>query len=114
LVDEARRGDPSAREVLARVAADIGHALAQVVEIVDPGAVVVSGVVAGAGDLFLEPLAQAMHGNAFAVRGRRVPVRQAAFGRDAGLIGAATLALDSFVYNPEADVLADPAAAGLR
>jgi predicted NBD/HSP70 family sugar kinase len=114
LVEEAKRGGAEARAVLARVGDDIGHALAQVVEIVDPGAVIIGGAVAQAGELFLEPLGQAMHANAFAVRGRRVPVRQASFGRDAGLIGAAAVALERFVYHPGAEVLAEPSAGLVR
>lgn len=114
LVEEAKRGDAAARAVVARVADDIGHALAQVVEIIDPGAIVLGGSIAQAGELFLDPVGQAMHASAFAVRGRRVPVRQASFGRDAGLIGASAVALERFVYHPGAEVLAEPAAGPVR
>jgi predicted NBD/HSP70 family sugar kinase len=107
LVELALAGDGSALALLAEVAQGLGRALAQVVEILDPRAVIVNGVIAEAGQAVLEPLAVALHESAFAVRGRLVPVRAASFGRRAGLIGAATLALNEFVYNPEADLFAE-------
>ncbi len=111
LVELARAGDGAALALLAEVAQGLGRALAQVVEILDPGAVIVNGVIAEAGEAVLGPLAAALHESAFAVRGRLVPVRAASFGRRAGLIGAATLALNEFVYNPEADLFAERAPA---
>jgi len=49
-----------------RVAESLGVALAQVVEIADPGAVILNGVIAEAGDLLLRPLADALHRSALA------------------------------------------------
>ncbi|MDQ6671908.1 MAG: ROK family protein [Chloroflexota bacterium] len=110
LVELALAGDTRARAVLADVAESLGLALAQVVEIIDPGAVILNGVIVAAGDLFLGPLAAALHRSAFVVRGRSVAVRAACFGRQAGMIGAATLALDEFIYQPRADLFGQRAA----
>ena len=106
LVDLARQGRPEAKAHLVEVAESLGFALAQVVEVVDPGAVILNGVVAEAGELFIDPMAEALHSSAFAVRGRRVAVRAARFGRQAGMVGAATLALDEYVYQPQAEIFA--------
>ena len=106
LVELAQQGHNLAGDYLAQVADSLGLALAQVVEIVDPGAVIVNGIVAEAGGIFLEPLAAALHRSAFAARGQSVAVRAARFGRQAGMIGAATLALDEYVYQPRADLFA--------
>lgn len=107
LVRLAAGGDARARSALVEVARALGKALAQAVEIVDPGAVILGGVIAEAGELVLAPLATELSRSAFAVRGRHVNVREGANRRVAGLIGAATLALDEFVFNPDADVFAD-------
>ena len=109
LVELALAGDVRAKAHLREVAESLGLALAQVVEIVDPGAVILNGVIAEAGDLVLGPLAATLHRSAFAVRGRTVAVRAARFGRYAGMIGAATLALDEYVYHPQADLFANRA-----
>lgn len=114
LVELARGGDAGARSVLAEVAESLGLALAQVVEILDPGAVILNGLIAEAGEIVLDPLAAALHRSAFAVRGRTVTVRKASFGRQAGMVGAATLALNEFVYKPEADLFADRSIAAVR
>jgi glucokinase len=106
IVDSALRGNRHAIEQLTRIAESLGVALAQVVEIVDPGAVILNGVIAEAGDVLLRPLADALHRSAFAARGRSVAVRAARFGRQAGMIGAATLALDEYVYQPHAELFA--------
>jgi predicted NBD/HSP70 family sugar kinase len=110
LVELALDGHRPAVAHLVEVAESLGRALAQVVEIVDPGAVIVNGLVAEAGSLFLEPLAAALHASAFAVRGRGMTVRAAHFGQQAGMIGAATLALNEYVYRPQADLFAMRAA----
>ena len=107
LVKRARGGDGGACAVLIEVAESLGQALAQAVEILDPGAVILNGLIAEAGPIVLEPMSAAMHRSAFAVRGRSLTVREASFGRQAGMVGAATLALDAFVFNPEADLFAD-------
>lgn len=106
LVHLALQGDCQAGDHLAQVAESLGLALAQVVEIIDPGAVIVNGIVAEAGGVFLEPLAAALHRSAFAARGRSVAVRAARFGRQAGMVGAATLALDEYIYQPLAEIFA--------
>ncbi|MGH7910281.1 MAG: ROK family transcriptional regulator [Candidatus Dormibacteraceae bacterium] len=107
LVDRAKAGDDRAREILTQVAENLAFALAQVTEIIDPGAIIVSGIVVDAGPLFLEPLATTLRRSTFAARGRNVSVRPAHFGDEAGMVGAAALALEAFVYNPRAELLAE-------
>jgi predicted NBD/HSP70 family sugar kinase len=110
LVELAVEGYRPAVGHIQSTAQSLGRALAQVVEIVDPGAIIVNGMLVEAGDLFLEPMASAVHASAFAVRGRSVTVRAARYGHQAGMIGAATLALDQYVYRPQADLFATRAA----
>lgn len=93
--------------LIGHAAGALGHALAQVCEVFDPGVIVVNGVIAEAGDTFLAPLAEALRESAFAARGTEIAVKRATFMRHAGMVGAAAIALDSFVYSPDADLLTD-------
>lgn len=106
LVELAEGGNQDARQVVDGAARALGEALAQAVEILDVGAVIMSGEIARARRTLLEPLGATLRESAFAVRGRRVEVRAAAV-TNPGLVGAATLALDAFVFHPEAEILAE-------
>ncbi len=109
VVQRAAEGDETARTLLREVGESLGLAMSQVTEILDPGAIVVNGIVAEAGEGFLRPLAESLRRNTFAARGRQVDVRAASFGRQAGMIGAAALALETFVYNPRSELFAERA-----
>lgn len=114
LVELALSGQSGAQAHLGDVAESLGLALAQAVELLDPGAVILNGIIAEAGDLVLGPLGTSLHRSAFAVRGRRVAVRAARFGRQAGMVGAATLALEAWVYHPQADLFTERALSVVR
>lgn len=100
-------GDGTALSLLHDVGESLGLAMAQVTEILDPGAIIVNGIAGEAGEPFLAPLAEALRRNTFAARGRQVAVRTAAFGRQAGMLGAAALALEAFVYSSDAELFAE-------
>lgn len=100
-------GDGTALSLLHDVGESLGLAMAQVTEILDPGAIIVNGIAGEAGEPFLAPLAEALRRNTFGARGRQVAVRTAAFGRQAGMLGAAALALEAFVYSSDAELIAE-------
>jgi len=104
LVDRAPNR-PECAALLTDAARALGWALAQVCEVFDPAVIVVNGNVAEAGAAFLDPLAAAIRDATFAAHSREIAVQRASFGRHAGMIGAAAMALDAFVYSPEADLL---------
>ncbi|MBO0708397.1 MAG: ROK family protein, partial [Candidatus Dormibacteraeota bacterium] len=106
LVDLAEAGEMEARRVVDQAARALGEALAQAVEILDVAAIIVSGELARARATVLEPLAATLRESVFAVRGRHVEVRATEIANP-GLVGAATLALDAFVFHPEAEILAE-------
>lgn len=112
LVDLAEAEHPGARLLVDRAARALGEALVQAVEVIDPAAVILSGEIARAGVSVLEPIAATLRESGFTVRGRRVDVRAAAV-VNPGLVGAATLALDEFVFHPEAEILAERTASPL-
>jgi glucokinase len=87
--DAARAGDGVAISVVRDTAKYIGMAVANLVAIVDPDVVVLGGVIAGAGDLLLEPTRTEMTRRVSGTASSQVRVVPAALGDDAAAIGAA-------------------------
>jgi glucokinase len=89
----AREGDPAAVEIFTAMGRWLGRGIASLAAIIDPSVVVIGGGVSEAGDLLLAPAREAF-GATLTGRGFRpaAPIRIAALGPDAGLIGAADLA----------------------
>ncbi len=86
-------GDALARSVLERAGRWLGIGLANLVNVLDPGLIVIGGGAAVAGALLLDPAADEL---AIRLEGRREPppMTQARLGNRAGAIGAASLALE--------------------
>jgi glucokinase len=89
----AREGDPSAVEIFTTMGRWLGLGIADLAAVLDPSCVVIGGGLCEAGDLLLGPAREAFAG-ALTGRGFRpaAEIRLAAFGPDAGMIGAADLA----------------------
>ncbi|GAA2722820.1 ROK family protein [Actinocorallia aurantiaca] len=85
-------GDPAAREVVHGAAALLGRALAGLLAVLDPDALVIGGGAAQIGPDFLAPLTEALHAEALPPL-RALPVLPARLGTDAPLIGAALQAM---------------------
>ena len=87
-------GDDRARGAISEVADWLGHGLASLVAVLDPGLIVVGGGVSQAGDLLIEPAASSMKASMTGAGRRPNPELVAAtMGNGAGVIGAADLAL---------------------
>jgi glucokinase len=82
--------DPLARTVWDDATTALGTALATLTLVLDPASIVLGGGLAEAGDMFFEPVREALRG-ALAWRSPP-PVLRSAFGVRAALIGAAVLA----------------------
>jgi glucokinase len=89
----ARDGDRVALELLGEVGRRLGAGLAQVTSILDPSLILVGGGLAVAGELVLAP-ARAAYADSVSLRTVRwlAPIRPAALGNAAGVIGIAALA----------------------
>jgi glucokinase len=87
-------GDPAAIDALALVGSRLGVAIASLVNIFNPEVVVVGGGVMGAGELLLAPVRAEVKARALPPTRDTVRVAGAAFGVEAGMIGAALLASD--------------------
>jgi glucokinase len=89
----AREGDAGALSCFEIVGNWLGHGLADLTAILDPGCFVIGGGVSEAGEMLLGP-ARTAYENSVTGRTYRqlADIRQAELGPDAGLIGAADLA----------------------
>lgn len=91
----AEQGDPVARDLFGRLGRWLGVGIASLANIFELEAVVVGGGLVSTGDLLLDPARRAAREFAYATQARAtVPIRPAVFGGDAGMIGAALLALE--------------------
>lgn len=89
----ALAGDPAAQAAFTEVGQWLGHGLAGMVDVLDPGVVVVGGGLVEAGELLLAPARETLAATVTGGGRRPVPpLSPARLGNDAGLVGAASLA----------------------
>jgi glucokinase len=85
-------GDPLATEVVAEAGRHLGVALASLANIFDPDVFVIGGGVSAAGELLIGPAREERRTRALPPQNQR-PVKLAELGPEAGMIGAAAMAL---------------------
>lgn len=91
----ARSGDQVARQSIASIGTWLGVGVAGLVSAFDPELVVIGGGVSAVGDLLLDPARAALRASLQGATYRPVPdLVPAAFGPEAGAVGAALLARD--------------------
>ncbi|MFC6081828.1 ROK family protein [Sphaerisporangium aureirubrum] len=93
LATAAASGDPVALSAFARGTDALARGIITVAAICDLDLVVIGGGVAAAGEVLFAPLRRALAEHVRLAYTRRLRVAPAALGRDAGLIGAARMAL---------------------
>lgn len=86
-------GDAMAIEAVRQLGRRLGAGIASLLNVFDPDVVVIGGGVSRAGDLLLEPARTVARERALSPAGARARIVQAAFGEEAGVAGAALLAL---------------------
>jgi glucokinase len=96
----AHDGDRAALDVLNLIGGRVGVALASFANIFNPEAIVLGGGVMAAGEMLLAPARAEMVRRALPPA-QDVVVRSARFGAEAGLVGAAALALDGLAARQE-------------
>ena len=94
--DEAVRGNAGAVEVLAETGRLLGMACSNLMNLLNLQMIVIGGGVAAAGDFLLDPARKEAATRAFPPAARDCPIVQSQLWPDAGTIGAAMLARDSF------------------
>jgi glucokinase len=92
-VEAARQGDPSAQRMVEIWGQRAGIGVANAINTFDPEEVVIGGGAAQAGDLLLEPAKRIAKGYVVPGLGKRTTIRLARHGVQAGVLGAALLAV---------------------
>jgi glucokinase len=98
----AHDGDEAAIETIATIGRNLGVAIAGFVNTFNPEVVVIGGGVMGAGELLLGPVRAEVAARALPPSRDLVEIVPAAFGVEAGMIGAASLAFDGLRQRAEA------------
>jgi glucokinase len=93
VIAAARQGDRRALEAIDHAAAYLGMGIANIVSILNPEMIVLGGGVMQAGDLFLDRVKRVIAECAQPVAASQVRIELTRLGSDAGLLGAARLAL---------------------
>ncbi len=91
--EAALAGDEVARDVVATAGRHLGVALASLCNTFDPNVIVIGGGVSAVGDLMLDPAREELRSRALPPM-NRTEVVLAKLGGDAGMIGAAEMALE--------------------
>jgi glucokinase len=91
----AASGDAEARAVVESAGAALGAAIAQLVNVLDPEAVVIGGGLGSVEGLYRKSLQAALHEYVWSDLHRDVPLLSARLGNDAGVIGAAMASTSS-------------------
>jgi glucokinase len=92
VLQSARSGDGLCGSVVRDTARYLGMALSNLAAIVDPEAVVLSGMIAASGDLLLEPIRLECHRRLGSARAERLRIGLSTLADEAAAIGAARLA----------------------
>ncbi len=95
VTEMAHDGDALAREVLALIGERLGHGLVGLVNTFNPEVIVIGGGAARGGDLLLDPARAVIARHALPPNREEVRVVPAHYGAEAGMMGAALMALES-------------------
>lgn len=98
IFDAARAGDSATCAMLDRCAHYMGIGLANLVNTLSPEMIVLGGIFAQGEDILFPVVEKTLRERAFANLGDHVHLQTPTFGQNAGMIGAATLALRAFFY----------------
>ena len=100
LLGAAEGGDAHALALLHQSARHVGKVVGDVITMLDPTLVAVSGMVLRLGTWYVDRVREAALARAFVVSEAGPRIVASAFGVDAGAVGSAAIALDKFVYQP--------------
>lgn len=108
LITAAHQGDDVARRLFAQAGRRIGTALTSLVNLLNPGIIVIGGGVARAGSFFLEPLRETVRRCALPVAASSTRVVESKLGAEAIAIGAVATVLQEFFSGPDMAVSCKP------
>ncbi|MFA6618979.1 MAG: ROK family protein [Candidatus Neomarinimicrobiota bacterium] len=88
----ANDGDRISIEVLKETGEILGHAIASLVNILNPEMVIIGGGISNAGEVLMEPVRMGMIKHAYIIPAAAVEIVKAKLGNNAGIVGSASLA----------------------
>lgn len=88
---KARAGDRKARKIYEEYGVNLGLIIADVINTLDPEAVVLGGGLAHAYDLFIKPVRRAIKHLSVDPAAKNTPILKSRFGKSGGAVGAALL-----------------------
>jgi len=89
---EARNGDETARQILTKIGYLIGVGVSNIINLLDPQIVVISGGIARAGGILFRPIRKAAHQRVVGSEYRRYEIVPGKLSDNAGILGAAYFA----------------------
>jgi len=98
IAEAARRGDLHAQEILRRAGNFIGIALAGLINLFNPGIVIIGGGVSQAGDILTAPIREAVRERALRASEQSVRITTGMLGRRSLLIGAIVQAINVAIH----------------
>lgn len=100
VIEAAGEGDSLARETLAEAGRNLGLAVANLVNLLNPSMVVIGGGTSRAGDFLIEPLREVAIARTLPALRERLVVRQTALGEDSCPLGGAALVIEELFAAP--------------
>ncbi len=101
----ARAGDPVATEVITTAGRYLGIAIANLLNLVNPGLIVLWGGITDASEMLLTQLRQTVRERSFSKSTAEAIITTSRLGEDAIAIGAATLVIQQTLRSPEPSIL---------
>jgi glucokinase-like ROK family protein len=98
VAEAACRGDLPAQEIIKRSGTFIGIAIAGLINLFNPSAVIIGGGVAQVGDLLTTPIRQAVHERSLRASEHSVRITTALLGRRSSLMGALVQAINVAIH----------------
>ncbi len=98
VANAAQHGDIHAQEILKRSGTYIGIALAGLVNLLNPSIIIIGGGVSEAGDIFTNPIRQAIRDRAMRASGQGVQITTATLGHRSLMIGALVQATNVAIH----------------
>ncbi|UAY57199.1 ROK family protein [Arachidicoccus terrestris] len=104
-IEAAILGDTLVIEIISSVAYNIGRGIAILMHLINPGKVILSGRMAGAGRVWLAPIQQAINEFCIPKLVSNTKIELSKLGHEAEIIGAATLVIENIKQCPMEHIL---------
>ncbi|MGW7543614.1 ROK family protein [Streptomyces sp. NPDC054770] len=98
VLDGCRAGDRVSTELVTRAGELVGGQLATLVSVFNPSTVYLAGVLAQAGDVFRDPVAEVVARRSLPLATDELVIDRVALDRSEGVVGAAALAIDELLH----------------